>query len=84
MANPGRVDGVVVVIAGKQIPEPSGEWSEYCRMLALEPLILEDWIEFGERIGSKLERDKIELLYQNHRRKPLFMAQAIDAFVNKE
>jgi len=83
MATPTRVNCIVIVLAGKQVPEPTAEWAPYCKVLTLQPLKLVDWLEYATSVKSNLTRDQIEQCYERHWDKPLTMAQIIDTFVKR-
>lgn len=80
MATPSRVSHLVVVVAGKQVPDPTGEWERYSYMLPLQPLQLDHWLEYAALIKSSLTREQIQQCYVKHAANPLKMAEIIDAF----
>jgi len=63
MAMPNRVSGVVIVLAGKQVPDPSGEWEQYHKKRYLEPVGVEHWKKYAAAVRSILTPEQIELHY---------------------
>lgn len=83
MATPERIPGLFVVIAGKKLPDPLGEWEQYSTKLTLEPLKLEDWRCYAQLVHSTLNENQIEQLYSKHKSNPIKMAETIDVFTEK-
>jgi hypothetical protein len=80
MATPDRVSCMVVVLAGREVPDPIGEWEPYCSPLVLQPLQPEDWIEYAKRVNAEIEPEKIRLYYKNKQGNPAEMANMIEGF----
>jgi hypothetical protein len=79
MATPKRASNLLVVIAGREVPEPSGEWERYSQLLPLQPLRIEDWEEYALRIRSTITPQQISQVFKKHAAIPLKMAEVIDA-----
>lgn len=80
MATPNRLPCLVVVLAGRQVPSPTGEWKQHCCSLALQPLQVKDWIEYARLVNADLSPELIELYYKNKRGDPHQMANMFDGF----
>ena len=85
MAMPSRVSCLVIVLAGKEVPDPTGEWAPYCSSLSLQRLRLEDWQEHAERVDPSLEQERVRImqLYNKHADNPLEMATQIDVLARE-
>ena len=84
MATPNRVAGLVIVLAGKQVPDPSGEWMRHCQTIPLQPLRLDDWLTYAILVKCSLTRGQIEQCYGKHAMNPLKMAEVIDTFSERQ
>lgn len=80
MATPSRVGGLLIVLAGKEVPDPSGEWEPYAQTLSLSPLKLSHWLQYAAQVKSTLNAKEIEQCFDKHRAEPLRMAFVIDTF----
>ena len=80
MATPNRLPCLIVVLAGRQVPNPTGEWESHHRLLSLLPLRLEDWLVYAELVKSNLGLEQIERCYTRYAHEPLKMAEYIAAF----
>lgn len=80
MATPERMPGLFIVLAGKMLPEPSGEWAPFSQILTLRPLKVEDWFKYSEIVGSTLTKEQIQQLYIKHQSTPNKMAETIGIF----
>lgn len=80
MATPNRLPCLIVVLAGRQVPNPTGEWESHHHLLSLLPLRLEDWLEYAELVQANLGLEQIERCYARHAHNPLKMAEIIAAF----
>lgn len=80
MATPNRVACLLVVLAGQQMPDPSGEWEPYYQRLPLLPLQLTDWLEYARQVKCSLSPEQIQQCYARHGARPLKMAEYIDTF----
>jgi hypothetical protein len=83
MATPSRVACLVIVLAGKQVPDPTGEWAHCCQRLSLQSLQLKDWQEYARLIKSSLSADQIRQLYTKCAGRTLEMANIIDMFADR-
>jgi hypothetical protein len=81
MATPNRVSHLVVVVAGKQVPDPSGEWGRYSHILPLQPLQLDNWLEYAALVKSRLTPELIKRCYDKYGAIPAEMAKIINAFI---
>lgn len=78
MSTPQRNKPLVVVIAGKEIPSPTSEWEHCHRAINLEPLKLEDWMEYATQVIGEFPPIYIERAYARHKNSPLDMANFIN------
>jgi len=81
MATPNRVPCLIIVVAGRQVPEPTGEWAQCCEMIPLQPLQLEDWLEYARGVKSSVLPEQMRACYAKHGTRPLKMAEIIDALI---
>jgi hypothetical protein len=52
---------LVVIIAGREVPEPAIEWESHCRMVLLGPIAPEYWQTYARAVGAtSLSLDFIE------------------------
>ena len=79
MATPQRLNSLCVVIAGKEIPQASGEWEHCYKRINLEPLRLEDWLEYASLVVGNIPSDYVERIYARYKNSPLEMANVINA-----
>ena len=79
MSTPERVNSLIIVIAGKEIPLPTGEWEHCCHTLNLGPLQLEDWLEYADLVVGNIPTEYIERIYARYKNSPLEMAQVINS-----
>jgi hypothetical protein len=77
MAIPSRVPCLVIVVAGKEVPKPAGEWAPYCNPIPLQRLRLEDWIDYARQVNPSFELAKIVRLYDKFADDPIAMANSI-------
>ncbi len=78
---PKRVAGLLIVVAGKSCPRPSGEWEDQCQSLALHSLKKEDWVQYATLVGSMITEEQIQMLYDKHEGATLKMAEAVGLFI---
>ena len=83
MATPSRISCLIIVVAGKQLPDPTSEWERYCQTLPLQPLQLEDWLRYAELVKSSLSYEQIRQCYAKYAARPLKMAEIIDTFAGQ-
>jgi hypothetical protein len=83
MVTPERTPNLVVVVAGQKIPEPTSEWDCCCDKITLQPLKLEHWQQYAERVSASLTPEQISLCYAKHASSALEMAKTINVFVNQ-
>jgi len=81
MATPNRVSCLVIVVAGRQVPDPTGEWAQCCEMIPLQPLQLGDWLEYARGVKSSVLPEQMRACYAKHGTRPLEMAKIIDALI---
>lgn len=79
MSTPQRINSLLIVIAGKEIPPPTGEWEHCCKTVYLESLRLEDWLEYAGMVVGPIPREYIERVFARHKHSPLEMATVINS-----
>jgi len=79
MATPQRISSLLIVIAGKEIPAPTGEWDHYHKAINLELLKLEDWMEYARLVIGEFHPEYIERIFARYKHSPLEMANVINA-----
>ncbi|MBN8654459.1 MAG: hypothetical protein J0M11_01895 [Anaerolineae bacterium] len=79
MSTPQRIRPLVIVIAGKEVPNPTGEWEHCHTAINLEPLQLEDWMEYARLVIGDFQPEQIKRVYTRHKNSPLQMATVINA-----
>ena len=79
MSTPQRINSLLVVVAGKEIPPNHGEWEHCCKTVYLESLRLEDWVEYAELVVGSIPREYVERIYAHHKHSPLEMANVINS-----
>lgn len=79
MSTPQRIRSLVIVVAGKEVPNPTGEWEHCHKSINLEPLKLEDWMEYADLVIGNFHPEYIERAYARYKNSPLEMATVINA-----
>lgn len=79
MSTPQRLSSLLIVIAGKEIPHPTSEWEHCYQTINLEPLKLEDWLEYASLVIGDFHPEYIERIYAHYKNSPLQMATVINA-----
>lgn len=79
MSTPQRVSSMIIVIAGKEIPHPTGEWENCCKTIHLESLRFEDWMEYATLVVGNIPTEYIERIYARYKHSPLEMANVINS-----
>jgi hypothetical protein len=79
MTTPQRINSLLVVIAGKEVPPPTGEWEHCCNTINLEPLQLEDWLEYAGLVVGNIPREYVERVYVRYKHSPLDMANVLNS-----
>jgi len=70
-----RTPGLVMVVAGQQIPTASAAWENCCRRLELGPLSNpDDWMEFVQRLGAQVSREIVAAYCHSCQGEPLTIA----------
>jgi len=70
-----RTPGLVMVIAGQQVPAASAAWESCCRRLELGPLNNpDDWMEFVHRLGARVSREIVAAYCHTCQGEPLTIA----------
>jgi hypothetical protein len=78
MATPSYANKLIIVVAGKQVPDPSRDWEPYCFRMKLPPLRLEDWKEYASIIGSNRPPEEIEAICDKHFPIAFWIASSIE------
>lgn len=81
IATPNRVSRLTVVVAGQEVPDPTGEWEQYSQILPLRPLQLDDWLEYARLVKSSLTPEMVKQVYVKHAANPLKMAEFINTLI---
>jgi hypothetical protein len=76
-----RVAGLLIVLAGKTCPKPSGEWETECEPIILRPLEEKHWIEYAKEVGVNLTQEQIRMVYHRHEALALRIAETLSIFV---
>jgi len=79
MSTPQRIGSLLIVVAGKDIPPPTGEWESCCKTIHLQPLQLEHWKEYARQLADDISEELIERVYARYRHSPLDMATIINS-----
>jgi hypothetical protein len=84
MATPQRIGCLLIVIAGKTVPNSSSEWEHCCQTIHLEPLLLQDWLEYADLVLANIPPESIKRAYARYKNYPLQMATIVNAFAPLE
>lgn len=80
LAHPERTPGLVVVVSGQELPDPSGEWEDCCRRLPLAGLEPDHWWEYAQRLKLPLSEETVRAFHVRFAGLPYEMANTLGLF----
>jgi hypothetical protein len=75
-----QTKGLVVVIAGRYLPEPQLEWVDSLVQIKLRGLTAEEWLEYAKQSNINIGSSAILELYRVLEGNPLYMVMALSSF----
>lgn len=84
LAEVADTGNVVAVVAGQQVPEPSGEWMRYHHHCRLENILeIDAWWDYAQTVGLPFSRDEVGMAIRILKGQPSEIVKTFEALARE-